>query len=193
MKSDCPGAIRLITALSAKWVPYPNQEGKDLAVIGKSASPSNIQRNDLLMIAQGLRGFGSEHVAVESILHKLKGILRNNNDIELTNKEFSTILNGLQSMGGKPKYIVDYTNNTEVSISSVSKLLGFGIASLPRKRSLISTKLQGYLYTLSNLFENRSQRLTASMIAASLYGLQVFSTISQLLVCHEIRTHMHRG
>lgn len=178
MESNDGSVVRLLFALTNKWP--ENKISDHFGNVGPI-----LTTQELTMIVTGLRGMSTEHTIVETILNKLKSHIKhykneyisatNTSDYMFTGNQFATIFNSLQSMGGKISPNFD-RNNTDMP-----SLLGFNLPMMhPKRRHSMSGKLLSFLTAITDVYEYSQERMTAAMIATSLYGFQVRSLSTML-------------
>lgn len=167
METNDGSVIRILIALHNKW-----------SVDDQSPM---LTSQEVTMIMNGLRGMSTEHIIVESILHKLKNSMNRYREdyiaslvgsaYSFTANQFTTIFYSLQSMGGR------MTRPRDNSTYQPSSILGYGITMLhSKRRHSMSGRLLQFLTVLTDIYELKKEPMTASMIATSLFGFQVRNT-----------------
>lgn len=156
MSTNHSSVLRMLTALTLSW------SHNSRALTGK----------EFATIMHGLGRMSSQFAVIEGILQKIQVNLNTFSDIDITADQFAIIMNGLQSMGGGLPL-------PQGNFTSTANDLGFGIISPTSKRYRLSTRLLGFLSTLADQLERRSEILSPPQISAALFGFQV----SLIIVC----------
>jgi hypothetical protein len=154
MSSDSKAVIRLVCALYNVWEENFTQ---------------SLTIRDVVNIMQGIRGMGSEHIIILNILSRLT-IYLSETEESISGSNFAIICNSFQSMGGTPSKLPDTSMH-----HSISSILGFGIATKPRKRRHLPRQLIEILDVVYQKLVDREEKLSISMISSSLYGFQGFT------------------